>query len=180
MSPCGSDHIFTSLARGAGVWPLRIPGVGLPVSRPFLLIVRTGRIFTARADFAVAPDSTGFPAYGQLQIAGSLPRWAGSRRLPRAPTLGPFVHCYFRQSTVGGAVISAALCTSPCRPDYPITTRASRVWRLVSEDSRMPRGSHRPYSGGCRRRSYPTGFEGSLRLCPDPSTALRPAEARAA
>ncbi len=43
----------------AGVWPLRIPGCGFPTPRSFLLIVRTGRIFTASPNFAVAPDSRG-------------------------------------------------------------------------------------------------------------------------
>ena len=60
MSPCGSDHIFISRRRHemAGVWPLRIPGATwsermivatfrLDRTRPFLLIVRTGRIVTA-------------------------------------------------------------------------------------------------------------------------------------
>jgi len=52
-------------------------------------------------------------------------------------------HCYSRPGEVGGSVISAELFASPRRPDYPITTRASRVWRLVSEDSRA--GSLEPF-----------------------------------
>jgi hypothetical protein len=57
MSPWGVDHIFIPQnTRELRVWPLRIldsePGAGGTQSslgvEPFLLIVRTGRIFTAR------------------------------------------------------------------------------------------------------------------------------------
>jgi len=88
-------------------------------------------------------------------------------------------HCYSRPGEVGGSVISAELFASPRRPDYPITTRASRVWRLVSEDSRMLRGSLRPCSGDSRRRSCPIESGGLLRPDLDPSTP-RTAAPRAA
>jgi hypothetical protein len=50
-------------------------------------------------------------------------------------TLGPFVNVT-PDVAVGGSVISAELCMSPCRPDCIITALASRAWRAVSEDSR--------------------------------------------
>ena len=58
--------------------------------RPFLLIVRTGRIVTARFSRAGSAGYTGFPAYSQLQRTGSLPhRAALGSLLPRFSTLGP-------------------------------------------------------------------------------------------
>src|SRR5215813_5455437 len=69
-------------------------------------------------------------------------------------TLGPFV-AVTPDRVVGGADISAALSTSPWRPDYPITTREGRVRRLVSEDSRTLEGSHHPCTDNCLRRSCP-------------------------
>ena len=47
-------------------------------------------------------------------------------------------HCYSRPGEVGGSVISAELFASPRRPDYLITIRADRVWRIVSEDFSSP------------------------------------------
>src|SRR5207302_2027798 len=46
--------------------------------------------------------------------------------------------CY--STSRSGQVISAQLCMSPCRSDYIILrgTRASEVWRIVSEDSVRP------------------------------------------
>ncbi len=51
--------------------------------------------------------------------------------------------CYSR-FFIGGADISAALFASPRRPDYIITIRSDRVWRVVSEDSRTKLSAFRP------------------------------------
>ena len=72
--------------------------------------------------------------------------------------------CYSRAGLPGDAVISAALSASPRRSDYTITT-SRRVRRLVSEDSRISRGSRRPCNDVCRRRSCPTEWRGSC-ACP--------------
>ena len=178
MSPCGSDHIFTSLVRGG--WRLASEDSWLRLSRiqtfpadcPHRALCHRVEVLRGSAGF------TGFPAYGQLP-SRDRSREGQTRSTFRASTLGPFVCCYSRQ-LVGGAVISAALSTSPWRPDYPITTRASRVRRLVSEDSRMLRGSLRRCIGGCRRRSCRNESEGSPRPAHDPSVAHRPGTPRVA
>jgi len=56
MSPCRSDHIIPRIY-GSGVWSLRIPEPTSP--RPFLLIARTSRIFTAADVAASTGGSTG-------------------------------------------------------------------------------------------------------------------------
>jgi len=72
----------------AGVWPLRIPAdefadtalaedVSLD-NRPFLLIVRTARIFTADGTPTSTDGYSEFPAYSQLRFGASPHRWAAS------------------------------------------------------------------------------------------------------
>ena len=75
-------------------------------------------------------------------------------------TLGPFVSVTSR--TLEGADISAALFASPRRPDYIITIRSDRVWRVVSEDSRTLLEPLRPHNDDFRHRSCPRGSAESL------------------
>ena len=84
----------------AGVWPLRIPDCGFPTFGPFLLIVRTGRIFTAYAVLAVAPDSRGSQHMASFTSQDHSCE-GQARGTSRASTLGPFVHCYSRRGRRG-------------------------------------------------------------------------------
>jgi hypothetical protein len=55
--------------------------------RPFLLIVRTGRIVTTASGGSAG--FSGFPAYSQLHSSRLLSRGAVPRARPRNSTLGP-------------------------------------------------------------------------------------------
>jgi hypothetical protein len=60
MSPCSSDHIIPRLS--PRVWRMVSEDSGTDLPRPFLLIARTPRIFTA-ADVATSTGGfTGFPS----------------------------------------------------------------------------------------------------------------------
>ena len=160
MSPCGSDHIFTSLLRGWRVvsedsWVRLLRIQAFPADCPHRTLFHRATTLRGSAGYS------GFPAYSQLRSAGSLLRWAVPGLRPGV-TLGPFV-TVTPDVAVGGAVISAALFASPRRPDYIIAILADRVWRVVSEDSRTPPESTRPNSGDFRRHSCPIESEGSPR-----------------
>jgi hypothetical protein len=96
-----------------GVWPLRIPhdknidGLTLSdypslVERPFLLIVRTGRIVTDE-DVSTA-GYTGFPAYSQLHTP---PRGDGGQTLLHTEWFYLRQCCYYSSFLKSGQVISA-------------------------------------------------------------------------
>lgn len=112
--------------------------------QPFLLIVRTIRIFTDRTcvrhrtHVGRVPDGySGFPAYSQM-LTPLLPA-----RRAAIIYLRTVRCCYYREPDLvrGGRVISARLSWSPMRPDYLISPRSEvsilceRAWRIVSEDS---------------------------------------------
>jgi hypothetical protein len=72
MSPCRSDHLFTTEAAVFGVWPLRILVAYVGI-QPFLLIDRTCRIVTAHEetllaafDMASSAGFTVFPAFSRI------------------------------------------------------------------------------------------------------------------
>jgi len=130
-----------TLGRRSGVWPLRILSTANRGTQAFLLVVCTDRIVT---HFRVPSDTSGFPAYSRMHSPSLLA--AGASEL----TLGPFT--LLLPAHRGGALISVALCMSPCRSDH-IIPLAPRVRRMVSEDSQTVRGSLRRSIGGSLRRS---------------------------
>ena len=131
MSPCGSDHIFTSIARGG--WRLASEDSrSRLLSWPFLLIVRTGRIVT-EISISVVPDSR-----GSQHMASSNPQdhscGGQARGTSRASTLGPFVDCYSRQGCRGRGHFCRALRVAT-KTGLSHHDSENRVWRIVSEDS---------------------------------------------
>jgi hypothetical protein len=98
-------------------------------TQAFLLVVCTDRIVT---HFRVPSDTPGFPAYSQMHSPSLLA--AGASEL----TLGPF--SLLLPSFHGGALISVALCMSPCRSDHiiPRVIRGSGVWSLRIPEPTRP------------------------------------------
>jgi hypothetical protein len=78
-------------------------------TQAFLLVVCTDRIVTHHR---VPSDPPEFPAYSRMHTPPLLTTGASDL------TLGPFV--MLLPLLRGGAVISAALCMSPCSPDHII------------------------------------------------------------
>ena len=79
--------------------------------------------------FRVPTDSPDIPAYSRMQHLPLLTGWARDSNLRT-------VHAVTAHVLRGGALISVALCMSPCRSDHIIPRLSPRVWRMVSEDSR--------------------------------------------
>ena len=98
-------------------------------TQAFLLVVCTDRIVTHGR---VPSDTPGFPAYSRMHSPPLLA--TGASEL----TLGPFT--LLLPTHRGGALISVALCMSPCRSDHiiPRVIRGSGVWSLRIPERTRP------------------------------------------
>ena len=106
----------------SGVWSLRIPA-RLKTNRPFLLIVRTGRIFTAHTMRASSAGYSEFPAYSRMHTAPSPARGAAFY----------LRHFVTPQLALSGWVVSVPPSSPRRRGGRTISSpadRASGVWPL--------------------------------------------------